>query len=103
MSGREPLKTAMAQVLPFLIQTLGFFLVFFCVCGVGLLWGEMVQKSAPFQNHFWRPQKVGLVSSVPVSSKGNNRAWINRGRGTHQRWGGSKTVFGEGSCGTILK
>ena len=26
----------------------------------------------PLQNHFWRPQKVGFVWSVPVSSKEND-------------------------------
>ena len=28
----------------------------------------------PLQNQFWRPQKVGFVWSVPVSSKENNIA-----------------------------
>ena len=47
------------------------------------------------QNQFWRPQKVGFAWSVPVSSKGNNRAKTNGVGGTS--WvGGSKTVFGKG-------
>ena len=43
----------------------------------------------------WRPQNLGLVWSVPLSFKGNDRA--TRGEGeTYCRWGGSKNVFGEG-------
>ena len=33
------------------------------------------------QNQFWRPQKVGITWSVPVSSKENNRAKTNGGGG----------------------
>ena len=28
----------------------------------------------PLQNQFWRPQKMGFLWSVPVSSKENDRA-----------------------------
>ena len=49
------------------------------------------------QNHFWRPEKLGLVWSVPLSSKGNDRESPKKGGGkTYRRWGGSKNVFGEG-------
>ena len=44
------------------------------------------------QNQFWRPQKVGLVWSVPISSKENDRAW-KKGGGTYHGWGGSKKRF----------
>ena len=40
------------------------------------------------QNHFWKPQKVGLVWSAPMSSNGNKRAWTN--------WGGGRTMGGGG-------
>ena len=33
------------------------------------------------QNHFWRPQKLGLVWSVPLSFKGNDRESPKRGGG----------------------
>ena len=33
-------------------------------------WGGKRTIECPLQNHFWRPQKVGFVWSVPVSSKG---------------------------------
>ena len=48
------------------------------------------------QNQFWGRPKVGLVWSVPVSSKENDRAWTIGGETCH-RWGGlSRTVLGEG-------
>ena len=33
----------------------------------------------PLQNQFWRPQKVGFVWSVPVSSKETDIAWTKGG------------------------
>ena len=33
------------------------------------------------QNHFWRPQKLGLVWSVPLSFKGNDRESPKKGGG----------------------
>ena len=48
------------------------------------------------QNHFWRPQKLGLVWSVPLSFKGNDRESPKRGGGETYRGWGSKNVFGEG-------
>ena len=33
------------------------------------------------QNHFWRPQKLGLVWSVPLSYKGNDRESPKKGGG----------------------
>ena len=40
------------------------------------------------KNHFWRPQKVGFVWSVPMSSKANDRAWTNGGGGKRIIGGG---------------
>ena len=41
----------------------------------------------PLQNHFWRPQKVGFVWAVPVSSKENRgKRIIGRG-GPTPFWG----------------
>ena len=48
------------------------------------------------QNHFWRPQKLGLVWSVPLSFKGNDRESPKKGGGKRIVGGGSKNVFGEG-------
>ena len=39
------------------------------------------------QNHFWRPQKLGLVWSVPLSFKGNDRESPKRRGETYRRWG----------------
>ena len=47
------------------------------------------------QNHFWRPQKLGLVWSVPLSFKGMTESRQKRG-GERIVGGGSKNVFGEG-------
>ena len=46
----------------------------------------------------WRPQKVGLVWSVPVSSKDNDRTWTNGGGSVSYVGGGGvpKQFFGEG-------
>ena len=57
--------------------------------------GERTAKCA-LQNHFWRPQKLGLVWSVPLSLKGNDRESPKRGGGKRIVGGGSKNVFGEG-------
>ena len=35
--------------------------------------GGRTIKCPPPQNQFWRPQKMGFVWSVPVSSKENDR------------------------------
>ena len=37
-------------------------------------WGGKTYHKAPPPNQFWRPQKVGFVWSVPVSSKENDIA-----------------------------
>ena len=37
-------------------------------------WGGKRTIKHPLQNQFWRPQKVGFVWSVPVSSKENDIA-----------------------------
>ena len=42
---------------------------------------------------------MGLVWSVPLSFKGNDRESPKRGGKTYRRWGGSKDVFGEGFYG----
>ena len=42
--------------------------------------GERTAECA-LQNHFWRPQKLGLVWSVPLSFKGNDRESPKRGGG----------------------
>ena len=47
------------------------------------------------QIHFWRPLQVGLVWSVPVSCKENDRAWTN-GRGKRIGGGGPKPSLGRG-------
>ena len=44
---------------------------------VNLGGGERIAKSA-LQNHFWKPQKLGLVWSVPCQKRGE----------TYRRWGG---------------
>ena len=38
------------------------------------LWGGERTKERTVQNQFWRPQEVGLVWSVPISCKENERA-----------------------------
>ena len=48
------------------------------------------------QNHFWRPQKLGLVWSVPLSLKRNDRESPKKGGGKRIVGWGSKNVFGEG-------
>ena len=35
--------------------------------------GEARTAECALQNHFWRPQKLGLVWSAPLSLKGNDR------------------------------
>ena len=47
-------------------------------CDFGGGGGERTIECA-LQNQFWRPQKVGFASSVPASSKENNRAKTNGG------------------------
>ena len=39
------------------------------------------RSKSTLQNHFWRPQNVGLVWSAPISWKGSDRARTNWGRG----------------------
>ena len=39
---------------------------------LAIFWGKTYYRA--LQNQFWRPQKVGLVWSAPVSSKENSRA-----------------------------
>ena len=51
------------------------------------------------QNQLWRPQKAGLVWSVPVSSEENDRAWGTDGGGKHIIGAGSKNLFGRGLSG----
>ena len=46
------------------------------------------------QNHFWRSQKLGLVWSVPLSFKGNDRESPKKGGGTYRRWGVQKRFWG---------
>ena len=47
------------------------------------------------QNHFWRPQKLGLVWSVPLSFKGNDSESPKKGGGkTYRRWGVQKRFWG---------
>ena len=41
------------------------------------IWGTI---ESALQHQIWRPQKVGLVWSVPVSSKDNDTAWTNGGK-----------------------
>ena len=64
-------------------------------CDLG--WGKRTIKH-PLQNQFWRPQKVGFVWSVPVPLR---RMTLRKQRGgkSYHKWGGSKTVFGEGFYG----
>ena len=57
--------------------------------------GKRTAKCA-LQNHFWRPQKLGLVWSVPLSLKGNDRELPKKGGGKRIVGEGSKNVFGEG-------
>ena len=49
----------------------------------------------PIQNQFWRPQKVGFVWSVPVSSKENDIAWTKGG-------GGNRIISGGGGPKPLL-
>ena len=48
------------------------------------------------QNHFWRPQKSGLVWSVPLSFKGNDRESPKKGGGGKRivGWGVQKRFWG---------
>ena len=56
--------------------------------------GERTAECA-LQNHFWRPQKLGLVWSVPLSFKGNDRESPKKGGGkTYRRWGVQKGFWG---------
>ena len=55
--------------------------------------GERTIESA-LQNQFWRPQKVGLVWSVAVSSKENDRARTNGG-GKRSMGGGGGLFFSD--------
>ena len=64
-------------------------------CAFGGGGGERTVKR-PLQTQFWRPQKVGFVWSVPVSSMENDIAWAKGGGNRITSGGGSKTVFGEG-------
>ena len=50
------------------------------------------------QNPLLEAAENGLVWPVPISFKGNDRAWTNEG-GNISYWGGSKTVFEVGSYG----
>ena len=70
-------------------------------CGIGLrtqnsTGGSFGKRTAEraLQNHFWRRQKLGLVWSVPLSSKENDRESSKRGGGAYRRWGGPKTFLG---------
>ena len=60
--------------------------------GVG---GKRTAECA-LQNHFCRPQKLGLVWSVPLSWKGNDRESPKKGGEKRIVGGGSKNVFGQG-------
>ena len=53
------------------------------------------------QNQFWRPQKLGLVWSVPLSFKGNDRESPKDGVENVSQVGGSKDVLGEGFYGVF--
>ena len=74
--------------------------------GQRLRWGQNVSREfggggnctaeCALQNHFWRPQKLGLVWSGPLSFKGNDRESPKKGGGKRIVGGGSKNVFGEG-------
>ena len=57
--------------------------------------GERTAERA-LQNHFWRPQKLGLVWSVPLSFKGNDRESPKRGGECIVGGGGPKTFLGRG-------
>ena len=49
------------------------------------------------QNQFWRPQKVGLVCSVPTSTKEDDKVWRNGGqKPTIGGVGGAKPFLGRG-------
>ena len=48
------------------------------------------------QNHFWRPQKSGLVWSAPLSFKGNDRESPKKRGGKRIVGGGSKKRFCRG-------
>ena len=66
---------------------------------IAWIWGGGGKRTAEcaLQNHFWRPQKLGLVWSVPLSFKGNDRESPKKGGGGKRIvGGGSKNVFGEG-------
>ena len=57
--------------------------------------GERTAECA-LQNHLWRPQKLGVVWSVPLSFKGNDRESPKErgGGGTYRRWGVQKRFWG---------
>ena len=48
------------------------------------LGGERIVECA-LQNQLWRAQEVGLVWSVPVLSKENDRAWTKEGGEMYDR------------------
>ena len=50
-------------------------------------WGGKRTIECPFQNQFWRPQKVGFDWSVPVSSKEMTR---------HEQGGWKRIISGGG-------
>ena len=58
--------------------------------------GETYCRVCSPKPHFWRPQKLGLVWSVPLSCKGNDRESAKKGGGKRIVGGGSKNVLGEG-------
>ena len=63
---------------------------------IAWIWGGKRTAESALQNHFWRPQKSGLVWSVPLSFKGNDRESPQKGGGKRIGGGGSENVFGEG-------
>ena len=64
---------------------------------IAWIWGGGKRTAeCALQNHFWRPQKLGLVWAVPLSFKGNDRESPKKGGGKRIVGGGSKNVFGGG-------
>ena len=86
-------------------------LVFFLIPGLGIrkLPGQNVSCNfgegktyykVPPPNPVLEASESGFVWSVPVSCKENDIAWTKKGGGkSYHKWGGSKTVFGEGLYG----
>ena len=59
------------------------------------LGGKTYCRTCSPKPHFWRPQKLGLVWSVPLSTfKGNDRESPKRGGGTYRRWGALRLFWG---------